>query len=470
MNPHPAAPDSARPHPAAPDSARPHPAAPDSARPHPAAPDSARPQPAAPDSARPHPNAPDSACPHPNAPVAACPQPPAPDSARPHPSAPGAARPQPAASDSARPHPNAPDSARPQPAALGNAHPHPAVPGAALPHPNAPDNARPHPPAPDSARPHPNARVAACPHPPAPDSARPHPNAPGAARPQPAASDSARPHPNAPDSARPHPNAPGAARPHPAAPDSARPHPNAPDNDLLLLIDTSTSFGAVALWRDNSLVRSLSWRSRNNHTAELLPAIDALLRAHAADPAALAGLIVTVGPGGFSAVRTGLGVAKGLALGGALPIVGISSLEASAYPYRNAAERICAVLPAGRGTVAWAAFSAAPDHWRPLAPETVSPIEDLIDAHTPETLLCGEAAPHISAAINERLQSNPRPIAPTPPRVVSTSAPLDRINGAGKLGADALASGRREPPAAIAPRYLRPPRITPSSKTAPILP
>ena len=120
-----------------------------------------------------------------------------------------------------------------------------------------------------------------------------------------------------------------------------------------LVIDTSTRYGAAGVWHDG-LSRTISWRSRNNHTAELMPAVRWLTEAEGIAPDALDGVVVTVGPGGFSALRTGIGVAKGLAVAWGLPVAGVSTLEASAYAYRLAAERICAVLPAGRGAVAWA--------------------------------------------------------------------------------------------------------------------
>ena len=228
----------------------------------------------------------------------------------------------------------------------------------------------------------------------------------------------------------------------------------------LLIIDTSTSFGAVGLWRDGGLTRSLAWKSRNNHTAELLPSADALLRADGAAPADLGGVVVTVGPGGFSAVRTGLGVAKGLALGAALPLVGVGSLEASAFPYREAAERVCAALPAGRNAVAWAAFGADGDAWGALTGEAVSPIDEFLAAQPVEER-CSAARPwrSLGDSLRERFGKGLR--------VVAASAPLDRLNGAAELGAAALASGRQGTVAAVEPRYLRPPHITRSAKNTP---
>ena len=82
---------------------------------------------------------------------------------------------------------------------------------------------------------------------------------------------------------------------------------------LYLAIDTSTRYGAVGLWSAGALVRVYSWYSRHNHTSELMPAVEAAMDAAGARMADVAGVAVARGPGGFSALRSGLGAAKGLA-------------------------------------------------------------------------------------------------------------------------------------------------------------
>ena len=226
-----------------------------------------------------------------------------------------------------------------------------------------------------------------------------------------------------------------------------------------LVIDTSTHHGAAAFWRDG-LSRSVSWRSRNNHTAELMPAVRWLTEAEGVAPDALDGLVVSVGPGGFSALRTGIGVAKGLAVAWSLPVAGVSTLEASAYPCRAAAERICAVLPAGRGVVAWAVYGVSGGSWRALGEEQVSLIPEFAAAQSGATLFCGESAADVADALRERMGADAR--------FVTESAPLARLAGAAELGAAMLASGAAGGAAAIAPRYLRSPRITPPSPPKPV--
>ena len=250
-----------------------------------------------------------------------------------------------------------------------------------------------------------------------------------------------------------------------------------------LVIDTSTRYGAAAIWRDG-LARVVSWRSRNNHTTELMPAVHWLTDAEGIAPDALEGIVVSVGPGGFSALRTGIGVAKGLAVAWSIPVAGVSTLEASAYPYRATAERVCAVLPAGRGVVAWAAYGISNGSWSALSDEQVSPIPDFAAAHSTDarsdatqseaaqsaaarsatqsgnTLFCGESAADVADALRERMGGDAR--------FVTESAPLARLAGAAELGAAMLASGEASGATAIAPRYLRSPHITPPRPPKPV--
>ena len=226
-----------------------------------------------------------------------------------------------------------------------------------------------------------------------------------------------------------------------------------------LVIDTSTRYGAVGLWRDG-LSRTLSWRSRNNHTAELMPAVRWLTEAEGIAPDALDGIVVSVGPGGFSALRTGIGVAKGLAVAWAIPVAGVSTLEASAYPYRSTAERVCAALPAGRGVVAWAVYGAGNGAWGALSNEQVSPVSEFAVAQSGETLFCGESTVDVADVLREHMGAGAR--------FVTESAPLARLTGAAELGSALLASGDAGGAATIAPRYLRSPRITPPRAPKPI--
>lgn len=224
-----------------------------------------------------------------------------------------------------------------------------------------------------------------------------------------------------------------------------------------LVVDSSTRYGAVGLWADGALVRTQTWFSKHNHTAELMPAVDGVLGVARVTPAALAGIAVASGPGGFSALRAGLGMVKGLAFAAGLPVVGVSTLEASAYPHRGTGLPVCAVIEAGRGAVAWARFqdvnNGEADRWKRRTADRVTALEVMLAARGRHTLFCGEGAGVHADAIREALGAKAH--------LVVETAPLSRLAGVAALGVARLEAGESEPVAALRPRYLRSPSITP---------
>ena len=221
---------------------------------------------------------------------------------------------------------------------------------------------------------------------------------------------------------------------------------------MYLIIDTSTKHGAVGLWREGAMARVSAWHSGYHHTAELMPAIDGLLGREGLAPADLRGVAVAMGPGGFSALRTGLSVVKGLALGLSLPVAGVSTLESAAYPYRGVGYPLCALLEAGRELVAWARFQQTARGWRRLSPDQVTSMEVLVAATKRHTLFCGEGvavyADRLVEAMGARAHLTGEPM------------PLARLMGLAALGVARLEAGDSDPVASLQPRYLRAPATT----------
>ena len=225
---------------------------------------------------------------------------------------------------------------------------------------------------------------------------------------------------------------------------------------LLLAIDTSTRSGGVALWRGDECVALSSWRSRRNHTAELVPAIGDVLKRAGFQAEELEAISVALGPGGFSSLRVGLSVAKGLAMPKDLPLVGMGTLELEAYPYAETTLPICSVLDVGRGEVASATFQTGAGGWCKLAEERVLSPEALVDSVPEGALVCGEGVhPHgdqLRDALGERAM------------VIEAHNPTARLWSLGILGGQRLRDGCAGPLAALQPLYLRSPSIGPPAR------
>src|SRR5687767_11089085 len=85
---------------------------------------------------------------------------------------------------------------------------------------------------------------------------------------------------------------------------------DAPFDLPLLAIDTSSEQGAVALAHGNT-VSFRSWPAGRSHTTTLLSEIHGLLSTASLDVADVAAVGVAIGPGTFTGLRAGFGVAKG---------------------------------------------------------------------------------------------------------------------------------------------------------------
>ncbi len=98
----------------------------------------------------------------------------------------------------------------------------------------------------------------------------------------------------------------------------------------ILAFDTAGPALSVAV-TDGRCVRS-AWHYplTRGHAEQLLPAVQAVLRASGFALSDLDAIATTVGPGSFTGLRTGLAAAQGLALGSGKPLAGIGRFEALA--------------------------------------------------------------------------------------------------------------------------------------------
>lgn len=146
-----------------------------------------------------------------------------------------------------------------------------------------------------------------------------------------------------------------------------------------LALETATESCSVCLDIDGDL-RVRRETGARIHAGVLLPWIASLLDEAGIGYPALDAIAVDRGPGGFTSLRLGLGVAQGIALAHDLPVHPVSSLAALAEPAMasGTAERVLALLDARMGEVyaGWYAadpgggFGAAGTEWLG-APEAI---------------------------------------------------------------------------------------------------
>ncbi len=132
---------------------------------------------------------------------------------------------------------------------------------------------------------------------------------------------------------------------------------------MLLAIDTSNEYAGVALWDERGLRGEATWLAGRQHTEQLLPQVDLLLRNAGGSPRALSVVAVATGPGSWTGLRAGMSLAKALAVGRGLPVIGVASLDAVAYGCRDAGRRVLAVVRLGRDRFGAASYRAGSEGW-----------------------------------------------------------------------------------------------------------
>lgn len=220
---------------------------------------------------------------------------------------------------------------------------------------------------------------------------------------------------------------------------------------MLLAIDTATRMPSLALYDGERVVAEETWRSANGHTVELVPGIVRILERQRVSPSELRGIAVALGPGSFTGLRIGLGVAKGLALTLAIPLIGIPTLDALVYAQGRKRGPVCAILQAGRGWVSAAFYERRRGRWQIQGDYRLTSLEELCAEIETPTFFCGEIDAQAAELLRERLGEKAV--------VASPASSLRRAGYLAELGWQRLERGQVDDPASLAPIYLRHPPI-----------
>lgn len=222
---------------------------------------------------------------------------------------------------------------------------------------------------------------------------------------------------------------------------------------MLLAIDTATHMAGLALY-DQARGRVLgeeSWYSVNNHSVELMPRLNRLMKQQRVTSADLAGLAVTLGPGSFTGLRIGLGLAKGVALACGVPLVGIPTLDVVARPHTAQKLPIWAIIQAGRGRICAAHYLRQKGRWRRRGDYQLTTLETLCEQMAEPALVCGELDTHDAEHLRKRLG--------TETVIATPAASLRRAAYLSELGWERLCKGDSDDPATLSPIYLHHPEI-----------
>jgi len=132
------------------------------------------------------------------------------------------------------------------------------------------------------------------------------------------------------------------------------------NHPLLLALETSGRLGSVALAEGDRLLDESSFTTPLRHSAEVFPAIAALLEKFNRKPEQIRHIYISIGPGSFTGLRIAATIAKSMHLANnSIKIVAVDTLDviaaniidfaASSEQPTTIPEKIAAILDAKRG-------------------------------------------------------------------------------------------------------------------------
>ncbi|MBM39217.1 MAG: tRNA (adenosine(37)-N6)-threonylcarbamoyltransferase complex dimerization subunit type 1 TsaB [Chloroflexi bacterium] len=210
-----------------------------------------------------------------------------------------------------------------------------------------------------------------------------------------------------------------------------------------LCIDTSTRYASIGCSEKGELLQELTWRSQRNHSVELAPAVETLLKRQKITVKDLEAVFVAKGPGAFSAMRVGMSLAKSLSVGAEIPIVGIPTSDVEVEPYINISQNIIALVPAGRERAYVARYVDGDVNEEDIV---VRSYDEMNFDEIEDPFFCGEGLKSVLESEYAHIINGKHASDVPPTRKTSVLV---------KLGYGKLESGKIDDPMSLEPIYVR---------------
>jgi tRNA threonylcarbamoyladenosine biosynthesis protein TsaB len=218
---------------------------------------------------------------------------------------------------------------------------------------------------------------------------------------------------------------------------------------MILAIDTATRWAGLALHDGTAVIAEAGWRSYNNHTVELSPAIGDMLTRARITMSDLKGIAVAIGPGSYTGLRVGLALAKGLALANQTPLLGTPTLDILAAAFGPLDGQLLVAAEAGRGRVCAALFRWQTGRgWQAQGEPVIESWEEILAGLAGPTTFTGEITPAAAKLIR---------VTGKHFHLASPAASVRRAGYLAEIGWQRLRKGQVDDASALAPIYLRDP-------------
>lgn len=163
----------------------------------------------------------------------------------------------------------------------------------------------------------------------------------------------------------------------------------------ILGIESATAQVGVAIGGHEGVLASAHSTRDRRHAEMLTPQIEFVCRQAQLDLDEIGVVAVDIGPGLFTGLRVGIASAKVIAHALSVPMIGVSSLDLTAFPARHSHKLIVACVDARRGEVFRALYRAVPGGIQRITePAVCSPqeLESELLATGEDVLIVGDGA------------------------------------------------------------------------------
>ena len=230
----------------------------------------------------------------------------------------------------------------------------------------------------------------------------------------------------------------------------------------VLALDTATRVQSLALLDGDDALEHSQRRVRFNHGSTLLEHLSQTLEEHKLEVDDLDLIAVGIGPGSFTGLRVGLAIAKSLARAENIPIVGVSTLAALAYPHAVGHPRsaVCAMYDARRGEVYTGVYAHSDEHLTSIEADQTAAPEDIrqkilaLASTSRPVVICGNGPrKYESLAHWHKPDSNWESPEVT---VLGAWADGPSATALGLLGRQRARAGHLDEVGSLEPNYIRP--------------
>lgn len=216
---------------------------------------------------------------------------------------------------------------------------------------------------------------------------------------------------------------------------------------LILAVDTSTEVCTVGLAEDQRLLGEITLGHGQTHARFLMQAIDQVFALTGTALNEVQAFVAGRGPGSFTGLRIGISTVKGLAMAGAKPLVGVSSLAVLAHQAAGDSDLVCPMLDARRKEVYWSIYRYKEGQLVPRSPERVGDALSVLgDLDRPCTFIGSGALLY-----RKKLEQAGRRDDHWPP----PESHIVRAAVLARLGWQRLQRGESDPVQSFSPVYLR---------------